>query len=99
MKPEPDLKFKALMKLLDDEDPQVFAAVEKELLHGGDETARMLELEMDSADAGTRKRIENLVSRIHLDKLQREYDRLLDFVSGSDFTLERALFLLAKPLH
>ncbi len=99
MKPEPDLKFKALMKLLDDEDPQVFAAVEKELLHGGDETARMLELEMDSADAGTRKRIENLVSRIHLDKLQREYDRLLDFVSGSDFTLERALFLLAKPLY
>ncbi len=99
MKPEPDLKFKALMKLLDDEDPQVFAAVEKELLHGGDETARMLELEMDSADAGTRRRIENLVSRIHLDKLQREYDRLLDFVSGSDFTLERALFLLAKPLY
>ena len=99
MKQEPDSKFKALMKLLDDEDPQVFAAVERELLDGGDEVARMLELEMDNADTNVRKRIENLVSRIHLEKLQREYDHLLDFVSHPDFPLERALYLLAKPLY
>ncbi len=99
MKQEPDSKFKALIKLLDDEDPQVFAAVERELLDGGDEVARMLELEIDNADTNVRKRIENLVSRIHLEKLQREYDHLLDFVSHPDFSLERALYLLAKPLY
>lgn len=99
MKQEPDSKFKALMKLLDDDDPQVFAAVERELLDGGDEVAHMLEMEIDNADTNVRKRIENLVSRIHLDKLQREYDFLLDFVSHNDFSLERALYLLAKPLY
>ena len=90
MKPEPDSKFKALMKLLDDEDPQVFAAVERELLDGGDDVASMLENEMRSADENVRKRIEGLVSKIHLDKLQKEYDHLLDFVSHPDFSLERA---------
>ncbi len=99
MKQEPDSKFKALMKLIDDDDPQVFAAVERELLDGGEDVAKMLELEIDNADTNVRKRIENLVSRIHLEKLQREYDHLLDFVSHPDFSLERALYLLAKPLY
>ncbi len=99
MKQEPESKFRALMKLLDDEDPQVFAAVEKEFLGGGDEAARMLEREKDNVDVGVRKRIENLVSRIELEKLQREYDQLLDFVSHPDFSLERALYLLAKPIY
>ncbi len=99
MKQEPDPKFRALMKLLDDEDPQVFAAVEREFLDGGDEAARMLEREIDNVELVVRKRIENLVTRIYLDKLQREYDSLLDFVSHPDFSLERALYLLAKPLY
>lgn len=99
MKQDPDSKFRALMKLLDDEDPQVFAAVEREFLDGGDEAARMLEREIDNVELVVRKRIENLVSRIYLDKLQREYDSLLDFVSHPDFSLERALYLLAKPLY
>ncbi len=99
MRQEPDSKFKALMKLLDDDDPQVFAAVERELLDGGDEVAHMLEMEIDNADTNVRKRIENLVSRMHLEKLQKEYDLLLDFVSRPDFSLERALYLLAKPLY
>lgn len=99
MKQEPDPKFKALMKLLDDDDPQVFAAVERELLDGGDDAARMLEMEIDNADTNVRRRIENLVSKIHLDKLQREYDLLLDYVSQPDFSLERALYMLAKPLY
>ena len=94
-----DSKFKALMKLLDDNDPQVFAAVERELLDGGDDVARMLEMEIDNADMNVRRRIENLVSKMHLDKLQKEYDLLLDFVSRPDFSLERALLLLAKPLY
>ncbi len=99
MKQEPDPKFKALMKLLDDDDPQVFAAVERELLDGGDDVARLLEMEIDNADTNVRRRIENLVSKIHLDKLQREYDLLLDYVSQPDFSLERALYMLAKPLY
>ncbi|HQT92409.1 MAG TPA: transglutaminase-like domain-containing protein [Candidatus Kryptobacter bacterium] len=99
MTQETDSKFKALMKLLDDDDPQVFAAVERELLDGGDDVARMLEMEIDNADMNVRRRIENLVSKMHLDKLQKEYDLLLDFVSRPDFSLERALLLLAKPLY
>ncbi len=99
MKQEQDPKFKALMKLLDDDDPQVFAAVERELLDGGDDVARLLEMEIDNADTNVRRRIENLVSKIHLDKLQREYDLLLDYVSQPDFSLERALYMLAKPLY
>ena len=99
MTQETDSKFKALMKLLDDDDPQVFAAVERELLDGGDDVARMLEMEIDNADINVRRRIENLVSKMHLDKLQKEYDLLLDFVSRPDFSLERALHLMAKPLY
>ncbi len=99
MTQETDSKFKALMKLLDDDDPQVFAAVERELLDGGDDVARMLEMEIDNADMNVRRRIENLVSKMHLDKLQKEYDLLLDFVSRPNFSLERALLLLAKPLY
>jgi regulator of sirC expression with transglutaminase-like and TPR domain len=99
MTQDADSKFKALMKLLDDDDPQVFAAVERELLDGGDDVARMLEMEIDNADMNVRRRIENLVSKIHLDKLQKEYDLLLDFISRPDFSLERALLLLAKPLY
>ncbi len=99
MKQELDSKFRALMKLLDDEDPRVFAAVEKEILDGGNEVIQLLENEKDNAEAHVRKRIDKLISRIYLDKLQRDYDALLDFVFQPDFSLERALFLLAKPLY
>jgi len=99
MKLEPDSKFRALMKLLDDEDPQVSAAVDREILDGGDGVVHLLESEMDSVESNVRKRIEDLISRIFLDKLQKEYDSLLDYVSRRDFSLERALFLLAKPLY
>ena len=99
MKQELDSKFRALMKLLDDEDPRVFAAVEKEILDGGNEVIQLLENEKDNAEAHVRKRIDKLISRIYLDKLQRDYDTLLDFVFQPDFSLERALFLLAKPLY
>jgi regulator of sirC expression with transglutaminase-like and TPR domain len=99
MKQEPDSKFRALMKLLDDDDPQVFAAVERELLDGGDNVADMLEMEIDNADTNVRRRIEGLVSKMRLDKLQKEYDLLLDYVSRPDFSLERALYLLSKPLY
>lgn len=99
VKQEADPKFRALMKLLDDEDPQVFAAVEKELLDNGTEVVSLLEEEKVNSELPVKKRIENLISKIHLDKLQREYDILLDFVSQPEFSLERALFLLARPLY
>ncbi len=92
-------KFKALMKLIDDDDPQVAAAVERELRDGGDEFVRLLENEKWNAESGVKSRIENLISKICLDKLQRDYDELLDFVSRRDFSLERGLFMLAKPLY
>jgi len=92
-------KFRSLMKLIDDDDPQVSAAVEKELLDGGEEMIRLLEIEMECAETSVKKRIEDLISKIYIDKLQRDYDLLLDFVSQRDFSLERALFLLAKPLY
>ncbi|MFZ1082197.1 MAG: transglutaminase-like domain-containing protein [Candidatus Kryptoniota bacterium] len=92
-------KFRSLMKLIDDDDPQVSAAVEKELLYGGDEIVRLLENEKENAELKVKKRIENLISRIYIDKLQKDYDLLLDFASQRDFSLERALFLLAKPLY
>jgi len=92
-------KFRALMRLIDDDDPQVSAAVEKELIDGGAEVVRLLEDEREKAESKVKTRIENLISRIYLDKLQKEYDLLLDFASQRDFSLERALFLLAKPLY
>ncbi len=99
MKQEQDSRFRALMRLIDDEDPQVSAAVEKELLGSGDEIVPLLENERENAESKIRKRIEDLISRIYLEKLQRHYDLLLDFVLQRDFSLERALFLLAKPLY
>ncbi len=99
MKQESEPKFRALMKLLDDEDPQVFAAVERELLDSGTEVVPLLEEEKGNSDVQVKRRIEGLISRIHLDKLQRDYDALLDYVSQPGFSLERALFLLARPLY
>ncbi|HEY9167018.1 MAG TPA: transglutaminase-like domain-containing protein [Candidatus Kryptonia bacterium] len=99
MRLETDSKFRALMRLLDDEDPQVSAAVEKELLDGGDEIVHLLESEKDNAEEHIRKRIDRLISKIYIEKLQKDYDSLLDFASHPDFSLERALFLLARPLY
>ncbi len=99
MKDDFESKVRALIKLLDDEDPQVYAAVEKEIISGGDNVARILEKEKSNFDSQIKGRIEHLVSRIYLDKLQRDYDSLLDFASHRDFSLERALFLIAKPLY
>jgi len=92
-------KVRALVKLLDDQDPQVSAAVEKEIIDGGDEIARLLDREKSNAEPPVKKRIESLISRIYLDRLQRDYDSLLDFASHRDFSLERALYLIAKPLY
>ncbi len=87
------------MKLLDDDDPQVLDAVEKELLDGGTDVVRLLEVEKDNSELHVKDRIERLISRIHLDKLQREYDLLMDYISQPGFSLERALFFLARPLY
>jgi regulator of sirC expression with transglutaminase-like and TPR domain len=99
MTEELESKVRALVRLLDDEDPQISAAVEKEIIGGGDEIVRILEKEKANAEVHVKKRIENLVSRIYLDKLQKDYDSLLDFASHRDFSLERALYLIAKPLY
>lgn len=99
MKQEQDSRFRALMRLIDDDDPQVSAAVEREFLDGGDEVVQLLESEKENAESKIKKRIEDLISRIYVEKLQRNYDLLLDFVLQRDFSLERALFLLAKPLY
>lgn len=92
-------KFRALMRLIDDDDPQVAAAVERELRDGGDEVVQLLENEKWNAESAVKSRIENLITKICLDKLQKEYDELLDYVSRRDFSLERGLFMLAKPLY
>jgi regulator of sirC expression with transglutaminase-like and TPR domain len=92
-------KFRALMKLMDDDDPQVSAAVEREVLDGGDAMIWLLENEKKNAELKVKKRIESLISRIQVQRLQKEYDSLLDFVSHADFSLEKALLLLAKPLY
>jgi len=99
MTEELESKVHALVRLLDDEDPQVSSAVEKEIIGGGDEIARILEKEKSNVDLHVKQRIENLISRIYLDRLQRDYDSLLDFASHRDFSLERALYLIAKPLY
>ena len=99
MTEELESKVRALVKLLDDQDPQVSAAVEKEILDGGDEIAELLDKEKSNADPFVKMRIETLISKISLDKLQRDYDSLLDFASHRDFSLERALYLIAKPLY
>ncbi|MCL5267546.1 MAG: transglutaminase-like domain-containing protein [Bacteroidetes bacterium] len=92
-------KFRALMRLIDDDDPQVAAAVERELRDGGDEVVQLLENEKWNAESRVKSRIESLISKISLDKLQKDYDELLDYVSRRDFSLERGLFMLAKPLY
>lgn len=92
-------KFRALMRLIDDDDPQVAAAVERELRDGGDEVVQLLENEKGNAESAVKSRIENLITKICVDKLQKEYDVLLDYVSRRDFLLERGLFMLAKPLY
>jgi regulator of sirC expression with transglutaminase-like and TPR domain len=99
MAEELESKVRALVKLLDDEDPQVSSAVEKEIIGGGDEIARILEKEKLNVDSLVKQRIENLISRIYLERLQKDYDSLLDFASHRDFSLERALYLIAKPLY
>ncbi len=92
-------KFRALMRLIDDDDPMVASAVERELLEGGDTVVQLLENEKWNADSRVKIRIENLISKIYLERLQKDYDELLDFVSRRDFSLERALFMLARPLY
>lgn len=99
MAEELESKVRALVRLLDDEDPQVSAVVEKEIIDGGDKIALLLAKEKSNVDLRVKKRIENLISRIYLDKLQKAYDSLLDFASHRDFSLERALYLIAKPLY
>ncbi|HUI29921.1 MAG TPA: transglutaminase-like domain-containing protein [Candidatus Acidoferrales bacterium] len=99
MTEELESKVRALMKLLDDDDPQVSAAVEREIINSGEKIVRLLEKEKTNLEPNIKKKIESFISRIYLDKLQRDYDSLLDFVSHRDFSLERALFLIAKPLY
>jgi regulator of sirC expression with transglutaminase-like and TPR domain len=99
MAEELESKVRALVRLLDDEDPQVSAVVEKEIIDGGDKIALLLAKEKSNVDLRVKKRIESLISRIYLDKLQKAYDSLLDFASHRDFSLERALYLIAKPLY
>ena len=63
----------ALVKLLDDPDPEIFEHVEKRLVEHGNEVIEYLENVWESApDATLQQRIENVVHQIQFNTVDRK---------------------------
>ena len=87
---ENSTEIKALVKLLDDTDPEVFEQVEKRLLEHGTSVIHFLETEWEkSLDTLLQERIENIVNQIQFNTVKE--DLKLWYQSGAFDLLQGAL--------
>ena len=89
-----DQQFKALVRLLDDEDPIVSQQVWSELLAMGQEGVNRLEAEWElSQDPGIQRILENTIHRLQLKEVGKE---LLAWRKGGGEDLLKGWFLVSK---
>ncbi len=89
-----DRQFKALVGLLDDEDPYVHQQVWSELLAMGEEGVKRLEAEWEfSQDTGMQSILENTIHRL---QMQEVTTKLLAWRKGGGKSLLKGWFLVSK---
>lgn len=89
---ENSTEISALVKLLDDPDPEVFQHVEKRLLEHGSSVIHFLETEWEkSLDTLLQERIENIVHQIQFNNVKEDLN--LWFQSGAFDLLQGALVI------
>ncbi|KIO77984.1 hypothetical protein TH53_06010 [Pedobacter lusitanus] len=89
---ENSTEIKALVKLLDDTDPEVFEQVEKRLLEHGTSVIHFLETEWEkSLDTLLQERIENIVHQIQFNTVKEDLN--LWYQSGAFDLLQGALVI------
>ena len=87
-------EIKALLRLIDDPDDEVFDTVAEKLLHYGREIIPNLEQLWETvADEGVQERIEFLIHRVHFQDLQQE---LFDWSRSKNPELLRGAILVAR---
>ncbi|WP_316822211.1 transglutaminase-like domain-containing protein [Pedobacter gandavensis] len=85
-------EISALVKLLDDPDPEIFAHIEKRLLEYGEEVVHFLEHAWEqSLDTLLQERIENVVHKIQFNSVKEDLN--LWYQSGAFDLLQGALVL------
>ena len=89
-----DSEIKALIKLLDDTDQEVYHHIEEKLLNLGKEVIPILEDAWShSFDALMQQRIEHIIHKIQLDSL---VDEIRAWVAGDQEDLMEAIILVAR---
>lgn len=89
---ENSTEISALVKLLDDPDPEVFEQVEKRLLEHGSSVVRFLETAWEkSLDTLLQERIENIVHRIQFNTVREDLD--LWYQSGAFDLVQGAIII------
>lgn len=87
-------QFKALVRLLDDEDPDVSQQVWSELLAMGQEGVERLEAEWESSqDPSIQNILENTIHRLQLQEISKE---LLEWRKGGGEDLLKGWFLVSR---
>ncbi len=91
-------EIRALVSLLGDDDPKIFAMVWDHLLDLGMSAAGYLRDVSESREPRLRLRARQLLSRIHLDDIGRQLEEL-GRLEDSELDLERGLHLIARLEH
>jgi len=88
----------ALVRLLEDDDPGVLAAVEGRILQCGDEALGWLQPHLLESDPAIRRRVHDLVDQLGRQKAD---GRFLSFClnQGEDFDLEEGIWALAQTRY
>src|ERR1051326_7042063 len=87
-------EIKALIRLLDDNDTEVFEHIESKLVTLGKSVIPILEREWSSSlDALLQQRIENIIHRIQLDSL---HDELREWTRNGGVDLLKGALLVAR---
>jgi Uncharacterized conserved protein len=92
-------KFRALIRLLDEDDPQILSVVTSELIANRHQVSSMLHEAMNTADSLVRIRIREILDEIERQNLQEQLESLKKYLKTEEFSLEKALHLVSKTFY
>lgn len=92
-------KFRALIKLLDEDDPQILSIVTSELIANRQDFSRMLRDAMVNSDTLIQTRIKEVLDKIERQNLREHIESLKQYLKSGEFSLERALHLVARAFY
>ncbi|MGC8595145.1 MAG: transglutaminase-like domain-containing protein [Candidatus Kryptoniota bacterium] len=92
-------KFRALIRLLDEDDPQILSVVTAELIANRDQVSPMLHEAINTSDSLVRVRIKEILDEIESLNLKEQIESLRQYLKTEDFSLERALHLVGRIFY